>query len=128
MIRNTLRLSGSFSAPLMHEWVTACLPEVRMMSMRMKVVVMSMMRKMMMLPLMMITTTTRVMILVMQVPPRIASATEEANSTPPPITLYFRNVYTHSVFTCEYTRGTANIASDSISSIAIFKEVRATTY
>jgi len=58
-----------------------------------------------------------------QVPPRITSAEELSSSNAGSITLYFRNVYTNSVFECVYAKGSAQVASDSITSIAIFKEV-----
>ncbi|CAM9128537.1 unnamed protein product, partial [Choristocarpus tenellus] len=72
---NVLKLRGSFSMAVMHDWIGMCLPDL---------------------------------------PPRPSG--EEA-------TVHFRNVYTGAVLSVEYRRGEAIARSDSVSSLAIVKEL-----
>jgi len=74
--KNTLRLAGSFTAAVVHEWVALCLPGV---------------------------------------PPRAPEQEE--------VTMYFRNVFTRSVLVVEYRNEAASFRSDSVSALAILKEV-----
>ncbi|CAM9167863.1 unnamed protein product [Discosporangium mesarthrocarpum] len=72
---NTLKLTGSFSLAVIHDWIGMCLPGV----------------------------------------PPIPSGAEEL--------IHFQNVYTGSVLSVEYRKGEALVRSDSVSSVAIIKEL-----
>lgn len=122
--RNSLTLTGSFSASLMHEWITSCLPEVHTThhhDERGREVRLS--GRNAGLTVAATPACLAGFLCPVQVPPRIASAAEETNGAAS-IMLHFRNVFTRSVLSVEYAKGSAIITSDSVSSIAIFKEVR----
>lgn len=134
--RNTLRLTGSFSASLMHEWITYCLPEVPFSHHSPLPPINKPIQREERFPSTKDSPTLSYPppsnahlipppspFKTPQVPPRIASAAEESGGGSGSITLVFRNVFTRSVLLVEYNKGSALISSDSLSTIAIFKEV-----